>query len=552
MSLLEKLSPELILRIASFLEQIDLLNVSLTCRYLKETTESELYRMFSNPFLHSCTIAKFVLRLVKRPKLAEYVRAIDLKGWQTLNELDPIHYVSNYELSGIQTTREEKIETFDRFQKPEPTEDEYALLTAAGMTAGIIKEALPYDPESDIIQKVRSMLPEDAPRGSPWFNNIFGDDAVQNMPFDQKFCELLRAGIEDAYVALLLALLQNLKTLFLGGVERDPISIGLSRPLHGFRALQTLKLCCMETQEAWGIDYLESILAGSALKELYVHNASSWCQQDPYDVNRPVTLRLLPGSLHLTTLEMVDCTLWQSEMQTLLNATKSLRSLLYWTGDEEWNFTSHELVEMLEPFKDTLEKLFLEIAPFWTDFEDEGRLTTLSHFSALKVLDTTSAMWENLTELEIDGHPIDAEQYLCYRLPPNLETLILHSPPRREGDRGDWDELNNPDKCQIQHLILEHTSVLPQLHHVYIGSACDRYAYHLDRMFLEQYQAQCPNLKFIVGSGRTHSAPTKSFVDDLPPALSLPEKIWDGEKYSYFVRDKFAVSRSTLSAESVE
>ena len=86
-------------------------------------------------------------------------------------------------------------------------------------------------------------------------------------------------------------------------------------------------------------------------------------------------------------------------MQTLLNATKSLRLLLYWTGNEE---TSHELIEMLEPCKGTLEELYLDIVPYWTDFEEEGRLTTLSHFTALRILDTIPEMWEYLMDEEND------------------------------------------------------------------------------------------------------------------------------------------------------
>lgn len=43
------LSTELIVCIATFLDQIDLLNVSLTSKYTRNATERELYSICTNP-----------------------------------------------------------------------------------------------------------------------------------------------------------------------------------------------------------------------------------------------------------------------------------------------------------------------------------------------------------------------------------------------------------------------------------------------------------------------------------------------------------------------
>ena len=129
-------------------------------------TEPELYREYSNPRLYSRTVARFVLHLVRRPKLAKYVKKIDLKGWKTLDHLTLGDYEVNEAMSGIRTTREEKIATFGQFHRPEPAKDRYSLLTAAGMATGIIKEALPHETKSAVIQKTRLVLSTDMPDSS--------------------------------------------------------------------------------------------------------------------------------------------------------------------------------------------------------------------------------------------------------------------------------------------------------------------------------------------------------------------------------------------------
>ncbi|KAF2630998.1 hypothetical protein BU25DRAFT_418649 [Macroventuria anomochaeta] len=115
-----------------------------------------------------------------------------------------------------------------------------------------------------------------------------------------------------------------------------------------------------------------------------------------------------------------------SGMQTLLNVTTLSRSPFYWTGNEDTglhNFTSLELIEMLEPSKDTLEELYLEIVYYWTDFEEEGRLTTMFQFTALKVLHTIPEMWGCLMDEEHD-----------YQHDLSWMTSCLHTSfPRRSG-----------------------------------------------------------------------------------------------------------------------
>lgn len=154
-----------------------------------------------------------------------------------------------------------------------------------------------------------------------------------------------------------------------------------------------------------------------------------------WNVARPLIVK--PNSLLITKLETDDCAILKSDMQTLILACPKLRSLLYWTGSEETgpsNFTAAELTEVLDPMKDTLEELQAEIRPYWDEFgENEGRIDTMSHFTALKTLDTTPEMWWNLLADDFEGNfglvglrPITDEQRFASRLPSSLQTLRLH------------------------------------------------------------------------------------------------------------------------------
>ncbi|KAJ4986272.1 hypothetical protein SVAN01_08207 [Stagonosporopsis vannaccii] len=536
MSRLLELSTEIILCVASVLEQADLMNISLTCKHLKDATKPELYRVYSNPHLHGRLIAKFVIHLARYPEIAKHVKEIDIKGWQALAELLPEHYEANYMLTRYRSTREEKAETFDRFRRPEPTEDEYSLLVAAAMATGVIKEALLYGDESTIIKRVRPMLSTDIPDGSPWYANILGDDCTwDNVPYDRKFCELLRSGTDDPYAVLLLAFLPHLSHIFLRGARAEPTSLGLPSPLHAYKALRTLKIGCMDAQDAWGIDYLNGMLMHAPLEELYLHNASSWCQQgqDTYNDDKAATLRLQPASLRLTKLEMVNCALTKSDMQMLLNATTSLRSLLYWTGDDDTgpdNFLSQELIDMLEPFKNTLEELYLEIEHLWGDSEFVGRIKTLSHFTALKILDTTVEMWECLLDGDGEHARIDAEQLFCYRLPRNLKKLVLH--PLKHHNREFGPDV--PAPLQIESLDSKCAELLQDLQEVYIGSTDADDARALDNA-LECRLRHRPNLRIVVDTSGTGGGPTRSFFHDVLISRRSPVTKWDGEKYSVHI-----------------
>jgi hypothetical protein len=75
---------------------------------------------------------------------------------------------------------------------------------------------------------------------------------------------------------------------------------------------------------------------------------------------------------------------------------------------------------MLDGLKDSLEELFVEIVPCWEDVlytGDEDLIASLSHFTALKTLDTIPCMWQAMEHTEeTDLRTRDTEQSLSERL----------------------------------------------------------------------------------------------------------------------------------------
>jgi hypothetical protein len=274
------------------------------------------------------------------------------------------------------------------------------------------------------------------------------------------------------------------------------------------------------------------VLAKAPLESLHLQGASSWCQQDMDFSDRLATLRLIPGSLRLTKLEMDNCSLRKVDMQVLLNAATSLRSLLYWTGPR--NFTASDLIELIGPLKDALEELYLEVMPFWPDREEEdesdGRLSTLSHLTALKVLDTTPEMWECLVDERNNQQPIDDKDLLCHRLPPNIERLIFH-PPRDLEEFHDGSTPDVPDKRQIEDVIFKYSESLPHLQEIFIGSAFAKHGFELEQS-LQKHRRNLDGVKLIIGtSGRADPAPTRSVFDGILPSSARPKTQWNGTKY---------------------
>lgn len=128
---LEDLPTELLLLIGSLLPQVDLLNVSLVCRGLRERTEPELYREYSNCHENGRSFKPFVRELIAHPELRGYPRSLSLRAYRTLYDWH----------SGSQLTAG-YLPAWTKLSK-----EEYELFARAAVDAGVIDKALDFGTE---------------------------------------------------------------------------------------------------------------------------------------------------------------------------------------------------------------------------------------------------------------------------------------------------------------------------------------------------------------------------------------------------------------------
>ncbi|KAF2129323.1 hypothetical protein P153DRAFT_356912 [Dothidotthia symphoricarpi CBS 119687] len=220
------------------------------------------------------------------------------------------------------------------------------------------------------------------------------------------------------------------------------------------------------------------------------------------------------------------------DIRTLLHACPQLETLYFSTAAEEselHNFTCKELCDALEPLKDTLEELYLEVKPQLDEFgHPHERITSLSQFTALKILDTVPEMWECLREFETEHDPIEDEQRLCDRLPPSLVTLNFHL----SRDTRSFDDYTVPDWRQIEDVIVRRSERLPCLENVFIGIRYEDFAYELRETLeiIPDYQRE--GLSVEIGIGEAADGAIRNAFHGIPMGRYLPVTKWFGNKYA--------------------
>jgi hypothetical protein len=419
MAELMNLSSELLLCVASFLPQIDLLNVSLTCTHLRNVTEPELYREYVNPCIYRRSFTPFLRTLLERPELTRYVHRLELKYWSTLDHWNPEYC-------------EGRIEEFQEHLQatPQPSEIEYDTITQAAKSVGIISSIFPFEQSSSIVRKIWNQVLNGLSSDRVWYEYIYDADIrIEDVPYDQKFCQLLRSGVEDPYVVLMLALLPNIREIFLHAAPADWNTLPWRVP-HNFDALRHFSARSVEGDSDWPLAFFSNLLGAGKLEILETFGTSSWWQHREKQgrPSAPVQFSLRPGVLSLQHLVLQWSTLALTEMKQLVDACRHLRSFYFSSGDE-WitvKPSPKKIVELMRAHKDTLEELYLDIAYYGGAVSSKEGIRSLADFKCLKVLDTLPHNWVNLIESDIQQGPIEGCDRLCNRLPPNVEKVIFH------------------------------------------------------------------------------------------------------------------------------
>lgn len=297
--------PELLLNVASRLSQADLLNITLTHRRLKDITEPELFREYTNIRLvtedHSGDgrpFIPFIRRLIDRPELAKHVRFVDLRPYSHLYQLSPTQG-----------------DVRESSPLVECTAADYEWLTQAALASGTITKALRYERRSSILQKLIS-----SSYFKGWSDHLYdGKKHTRDVPYDTRFCKLLRTGIEEPIVVLLLALLPNLRRLNLLGAPHEPYSLEF-RSSHAFKALTHFATCATwEFETPYPLGFFSRLLSGGNLQCLDANSAAcAWQQECDPEASIPNQLALAPGSTKITHLTLRSCVLTKSHMENLL------------------------------------------------------------------------------------------------------------------------------------------------------------------------------------------------------------------------------------------
>ncbi|KAE9966399.1 hypothetical protein EG328_008978 [Venturia inaequalis] len=420
MTLLADLSTELLLHIASFLPQVDLLNISLTSTTLRNATEAELYREWTN-ILHFDSkrkILPFVRRIIDYPRLARYVQLLETDLWSTLTDWDP----------------EFESEDIDCVLSPE----DYEYFANAALSANIIASIREYDHKSNIVARAVAMvdLVDEEPlhhiRG--WSNFLYEPNTyIDQVPFDDKFCQSLQAGIEEPLFLLAFTLLNNLREIRLRGAphsgQRHHL-LPLLNPNHCFSELRRLTISAQDGQLEWPLSTFIHQLQSPSLQTLECYCTSEW-ERDLYGEpwrHRPLVFTVPPRSLSITKVMLQYSALSAAGIKNLLGACRALKSLYFSAGGLKVgpsNFDVFELMEALAPHKTSLETLQLDMNTEWDDLaNDAGWIVDLSDFTALKTLAVTSEFL-NLDEVKDEKDPIASKSRLCNILPTSLRSLTF-------------------------------------------------------------------------------------------------------------------------------
>ncbi|KAE9961511.1 hypothetical protein BLS_001888 [Venturia inaequalis] len=373
-----ELSTELLLMIASFLSQEDLLNISLTSKDLRTRTELELLREYTNIQLYGRSCKPLLRRLIEKPEVRRHVHRLDLKNWSTLVEINPL---------------------FGTHEEPALSTEDYDCFTEAARVAGLISSVLPFDPHSDLVKRSNDLCPEEwnNEKIPGWYDYLYEPDChFENVHFVSKFCELLQAGIEDPLFMLMLTLLPNVQDLTLRGGPHGGQHLHLLPlivPDHRFSSLRTLSVAATDGELEWPFYALNHLIHGRNLQNLYCYMSSEWDREDgDWDegwVQRPPPVPLLPKSLNLTRLMLQYSAFSATGIKTLLHACRSLTWFHYSVGGKRVgpeNFNCSELFEALLPLQTSLETLELDMETEW-DYDDYyDYLPSLAEFSSLRTL----------------------------------------------------------------------------------------------------------------------------------------------------------------------
>lgn len=419
-------------------------------------------------------------------------------------------------------------------------------------------DAMSYETATRLVESTRTCLEPDEQSEA-----IAG--AMEGMTYDQKFCYLLRAGLDQPLIILTIALLPNVQEIQVRDRPHPSIALPWKMPSHRFQKLRGLvvdggSLC-------WPMSFFDPTLTECELESFETHRASSWNWDVPLQlisaslISQP-TLNFAPQSLSLKRLALDRSSMSEIDLEYLVKACPNLTSFHY-RGNYNLEgpiITPATVVELLEPLKSTLQEmtLVLEVGFEWInndrrrnlenrDREDEDDeeerpelIISLAHFGSMKVLTTNANIWSGARwEIEHDEKQICLFP-LAHRLPPNLETLEFVTLDTRWG----------LPVSQVAHLLQAQPAHLPKLRDLRIFEEEIENQDELKATYKRVLESREANSQEANGREAIVGQETLEFH----VGFFFPEKIfffsriwsmtvvqWDGEKYTLSLMDAFDI-----------
>ncbi|KAF2144448.1 uncharacterized protein K452DRAFT_284766 [Aplosporella prunicola CBS 121167] len=423
---------ELVNWILSFIEDPeDLLNLTLSSKFIKKCVERFLYSSYRNLTLETHSLVAMVHRLIDEPNLAQLMKNVEIGHWNTKRRVISPNY--DYHLEKI-------------------TNDEFRRLVDAAKQTGLVDATQNSDPDSlrPIVKNEGTYYDYGSGYDTDAYDSetegqyaVHPDEADGGDYSDVQLLRCLRYGIEDAQVILLLSLLPRLEKLSLKEVP-DGVRLSWDKlsSVHKFPVLREIRASGVDGEIPWDLRYLKPLLSLPSMRELKAYLSTS-----SGEVAFAEMFDFQPKSLFLTHIHLERCTIDTDTIENLLKGCKGLESFAFTVAgngleDDEFNgslpqFTAPQLKKALLAQKGSLKELTVDMSD-WCFRHDYGTFGSLMEFEVLErlTMDYGTLRWHpdlGLDEADYNSdemHRLNTEPPLPELLPKSLKVLnILWAPP---------------------------------------------------------------------------------------------------------------------------
>lgn len=222
---------------------------------------------------------------------------------------------------------------------PQLSSEEYLYFAEIAKSTGLISTIRPYDSCSNVVDRIQAMIREQHTFPG-WYDYLYESNTEFNdVAFDNKFCQLLQAGIEGPLFALLFTLLPQVSEIVCRGGPHSGQHLQLLlsvKPDHCFSALKRLTIGSTDGGLEWPLSTFTQLLSPN-LQELQCYMASEWDKEiteTPWN-HRPFITPVVPRSLNITHLMLHYCGFSAAGIIALLHDCRSLAWLYYSAGGYE-------------------------------------------------------------------------------------------------------------------------------------------------------------------------------------------------------------------------